>query len=246
MSFSDLVRRASFDQLIRIIVSLKLKYYPTLDIIKLYSMRRRFAIIRINNFVLVAPITYAIYQPPICEPKTYRFLQTVVSKNSEGYFLDVGAAIGSYAIPVAEKGWNVVAIEPNPLAYAALLLNARLNDVSIKAINKAAYNKQGKIRLNGLYVETITLDDLREKFDIIKIDCDGCERHVVEGGLETLRRAKYIIIEERTETFEYVHKYLKALGKKVVAVEPLYSVSLSGILLKPRVKPGDFNVIYSS
>lgn len=72
-SLYDVIRRATFDQLSRIIVSLKLQYCPTFDVLKPYEKKCKAVIVRFEDLVFATPITHAVYQPNICEPKTYSF-----------------------------------------------------------------------------------------------------------------------------------------------------------------------------
>lgn len=240
----EILRKATFDQLSRVIISLKLQYYPTLDIIKPYGKRHRVAVIKSNDLTFITPITYAIYQPMICEPKTYLFFNKIL-KEGEVSFLDVGAAIGAYALLAAKRKNYVVAMEPNLFAFLTLQINAQINKLNIIGLRLAAYNQRRMIKIDEDWVEAILIDDIGETFDIIKIDVDGYEKEVAEGAMETLRRCKYAIIEERSETFECVHRIMKKIGKKPILYEKLCAESFSGSLLRPRVKPRDFNVVYS-
>jgi len=62
-------------------------------------------------------------------------------------FLDIGAGIGSYAIPLAKKGLRVYAVEPDPVSFRLLSLNAKLNDVmeNLLPINYYVSKGKGKI-----------------------------------------------------------------------------------------------------
>ena len=53
------------------------------------------------------------------------------------------------------------------------------------------------------------------KPDIVKIDVQGSERDVIQGGLETLSRAKYLIVEMQHEgapKFDEVGPWIESLG----------------------------------
>lgn len=60
--------------------------------------------------------------------------------------------------------------------------------------------------------------------DLIKIDVQGAERDVLEGGMETLKKAKYLIIEmqhteynEGAPQYEETGQWLESLGWKCIA-----------------------------
>jgi len=66
-------------------------------------------------------------------------------------------------------------------------------------------------------VEVRTLDELVKgrKVDLIKIDTEGSEKEILEGGKETLKNTKRIIIEihnYRKENINYFLNLLKSLG----------------------------------
>jgi len=80
-------------------------------------------------------------------------------------FLDIGAGIGSYAIRLAKGGLRVYAVEPDPVSFSLLLLNAKLNNVMGSLIPLKYYvsKKQGKI-----YVKPY----VKLSFNITNVRCD--------------------------------------------------------------------------
>jgi len=134
-------------------------------------------------------------------------------------FLDVGANIGSYSILAAGLGAEVVAVEPIPITYNALIRNILLNDFSscIRALNIGLGKETARLRLSAdkdtinhviandevagtsLEVSIQKLDDILYGRipSIIKIDVEGYEAEVIAGAEITLRsqNLKAVIIE---------------------------------------------------
>lgn len=141
-------------------------------------------------------------------------------------FIDVGAYVGSYSVlasrMVGEKG-VVIAVEPSPYNFKALLLNTKIFK-NVIPLRVAIYNKDKRKRLyypsstalssltpcagkcvNFTEVKCVKLDTLYKeivkglfkinKVDAIKIDVEGAEKEVLEGGKEVLNLAKLIIVE---------------------------------------------------
>jgi len=176
-------------------------------------------------------------------------------------FLDIGAGIGSYAIPLAKKGLRVYAVEPDPVSFHLLSLNAKLNNVmeELLPINYYVSKDKGKIRIkpyvklnfsaSNVYaeVESVGLTELCENFkispDIVKIDVDGNEVKVVESGMEILREARFVVIELRPGTSAKVDSIMRGLGKRRIFIEYTWSKGL-GCLIRPRIKPSDFMALY--
>ncbi len=50
-------------------------------------------------------------------------------------------------------------------------------------------------RSHSIPIQTAPLDDLDIQADLIKIDCQGSELDIIEGGIHTIRSAKYVIAE---------------------------------------------------
>jgi FkbM family methyltransferase len=128
-------------------------------------------------------------------------------------FIDVGAHIGRYSFPIAKLvGENglVIAIEPDPLAFKALLMGVRLNSLrNVLALNIALGDSEGKaILCQKLVTATSSIvefdkcqrfvevplkrldsvvEELRLKcVDAIKIDVEGAEIQVLKGAVNTI------------------------------------------------------------
>lgn len=134
--------------------------------------------------------------------------------------LDIGANIGAHCLRFAslvhEEG-RVYAFEPTEYAYGKLRKNIELNSFgNIKTYRVALSNQnlaEQKIdyrsswRSDGTQVQGtsvvdfVRLDDWSKearlsKIDIVKIDVDGNEFGVMDGGRETLNRYRPMVIAE--------------------------------------------------
>jgi len=162
----------------------------------------------------------------------------------EGVFVDIGANIGKYTVMVGKRlGSNgkVIAIEPEPENFQALLKNVEANRLqNVVPLNIACCSANGEARLYlhryapGLHTmaanhkrqlcrEVIvpgrTLDSILnefaiEKVKLIKIDVEGAELEVLKGAIELLRHSQElrIIIEV---WHEESLKFLTGLGFRV-------------------------------
>ena len=171
------------------------------------------------------------------EPKTIEWIDTFKPTET---FLDVGANIGQYSLYAAKKGISVYAFEPQALNYAELYTNIYLNNLGHKingycialsntntieylsllsmvpgqSHNDYAIDIPGQIKQG---CAGFALDYLVEKKVIpqpthIKIDVDGIESKVIEGGTNTIKNCKTVLIE--VENMEIVNMITK-LGFKI-------------------------------
>lgn len=123
-------------------------------------------------------------------------------------FVDVGANIGSYSVLAGGAvGARVIAVEPVPETAKALAQNVALNGISdrcrVRQVGIAKRNGQlrftssldtvnhvveGDERGGVIEVPVLTLDDMLqgEVPTLMKIDVEGYELAVLEGGLQTL------------------------------------------------------------
>ena len=133
---------------------------------------------------------------------------------------DVGSSYGAYALPACSSGATVHAFEPEPPIFADLVRNVELNGWNQRFVGAChglwSEPTQVDMRsyaphwpsqtISGAYGMT-TLDDVVaerrvERMDWLKVDVEGAELHVLQGGLGAIRRLKPRLIVE-------VHTFLK-------------------------------------
>jgi len=145
---------------------------------------------------------------------------------------------------VGKKG-KVYAFEPVPHIIKRLKINAILNDFDniIDIVPNALGNKADDIKFyisdltianqgmsskfnyalakHFIYIKQITLDQFfsekqLERFDFLKMDVQGGELDLLEGGLESIRKFKPIILTEAaTEELKSAGKSIKDLWIKL-------------------------------
>lgn len=131
------------------------------------------------------------------ENETFNFLDKFLSKEKD--YLDIGSWVGPTVIYASHLCRNVVAIEPDPVAYRILNTNIALNNISnIETINKAvsifetSFMSESKFfgdsmtrvsssSENGTPIEVVRLEELFSMGDysIVKMDIEGSEFDVV-------------------------------------------------------------------
>jgi len=137
-------------------------------------------------------------------------------------FLDVGANVGYYtalAIERLQSSGAIVAMEPDPESFSFLLKTVALNgQAKVTCVQKAAGPETGEATLfvsrdnrgdNRLYannlstdsfrVPAITVDDLLaelgiQQVNLVKIDAQGFEGHVLRGMERTIVNSPSLII----------------------------------------------------
>jgi FkbM family methyltransferase len=157
-----------------------------------------------------------------------RFLRQLL--RSGDIIFDVGANVGSHAIPLAKSlgsATQVHAFEPHPRIFGYLKANAALNRLdNLHLYNLALGHQEGEVCFTDLHTddlnrvlahpspETRTLRVAAKRLDslecaqqpltLLKIDVEGYERFVLEGAEQTLQRTDFLFIEANAEnTAEY-------------------------------------------
>ena len=139
------------------------------------------------------------------------------------------------ASKIVGKYGKVISFEPSPQSYLRLLENIDTNNfTNIEARNIGLSDKQGKLTLNlsesgfdawntfatgemdkfqnSIEVNVSTLDEElrqinKDKISFIKIDVEGWEKFVLEGGKEILQNYSPTLLIEFTETNTFAAGY---------------------------------------
>ena len=166
------------------------------------------------------------------EPKTIEWIDTFKPTET---FLDVGANIGQYSLYAAKKGISVYAFEPQALNYAELYTNIWLNKLGHKingycialsnkntieylsllsmvpgqSHNNYAIDIPGQIKQGcaGFALDYLVKKKVVPQPTHIKIDVDGIESKVIEGGINTIKNCKTVLVE--VENMEIVNMITK-------------------------------------
>lgn len=184
------------------------------------------------------------------EPEQTQLFERYVKPGAVVY--DIGAHYGYYSLlssTLAGDSGTVIAFEPSPANLARLRRHLKLNDcVNVRVIELAVSDTEGTAHFETrtgsgvghlatdgpLEVRVTRLDTIAEELpqpDVIKIDVEGAEMGVLEGGLKTLTAAKPVIFlsvhspELKTRCTEFLEK----LGYTLTQVLPME------LLAVPRV-----------
>ena len=157
----------------------------------------------------------------------------MVYKNYQGAsFVDVGASIGNHTLffAICCNAQSVIAIEPVEKNYNHLLENIKLNNltnVETKKLAVGSYQGRAHMKIDenhnegsyrmakkGEEVEMYRLDDIiATKPDLIKIDVEEHNRHVLLGAEKVLKEFRPdIIIEAGKTQRDITDKILLAWG----------------------------------
>jgi len=195
--------------------------------------------VRVNDIYYVLTCTSDLLEvTPEYEREIFDELLKILRPGS--LFIDVGAHIGRYSFPVARfigEDGIVVAIEPNPVSFRALLMGVKLNGLrNVLTLNVALGDREGKatlcqkfvtatssiIEFNGcrrfVEVPLRRLDSIVEdlglkRVDVIKIDAEGAEVQVLKGGVKTIMRFRpFIVVEVRNHNIDQFKQIMKNLG----------------------------------
>lgn len=152
--------------------------------------------------------------------------------------LDIGANIGYFSAlcsyKVGSKG-KIYAFEPNPQILPTLKVNTRSLE-NVRIMPWALSNKDGMQSLYGpqsysenkglasllgqageeiAHVDLKRLDDLKLSPKLIKMDVEGHELQVLEGGVKTLATVENIIFEEHNLQKSGVKDFLMNKGFQI-------------------------------
>lgn len=159
------------------------------------------------------------------EPVTTPWMLERMLEDPRGAYVDVGASTGWFAIPLALRGYDVIAFECNARAIARLKANCELNDATITLHEAAATSKCGEVTFTynprlpltsggslehvaanraRETVRAITLDSVIDRpVRLLKIDVEGHEIAVLQGAAETIATSRpALVLEANTPRHE--------------------------------------------
>lgn len=128
-------------------------------------------------------------------------------------FVDVGASAGNYTILATDRGAEVVAVEPDPVARQLLTDNLALNPgAEVEVIPGALSTKAGTMTFStgrgtmnslvldaapGREVQVQTLDDVLGSRHArgVKVDVEGAERLVLDGATRALSEGRIDVFQ---------------------------------------------------
>jgi FkbM family methyltransferase len=128
-----------------------------------------------------------------------------------GVVVDVGAHVGTLSVPFAQYAGKVIAFEPTKKTFGFLQKNIALNAAPIDARNKGLGAKPGRASSVILHdfsaaantlavgegdIEVSTLDAEVPAADFVKIDVEGMELSVLQGGSRLWNGSKPPILFE--------------------------------------------------
>lgn len=144
---------------------------------------------------------------------------------------DVGANIGDHTVPMSQlvgDSGRVYAFESHPEVFNVLCANLALNDIkNVRPINAYLTSSTGETGKAGAWGESSYVGDIWEpsrtaldafdvpRCDFIKIDVDGPELAILEGGamlIEKHRPVLYVENDERDRSPQLLNFIIKELG----------------------------------
>lgn len=174
------------------------------------------------------------------EPAILQIAKSLLPEN--GTFLDIGAHVGLYTLNLAFKAKRVICWEANKATYEVLTKNIKNNigmfpntdfhlfdyaawdsEAILTLVDEKGFSTGGSTRCvesaDGPTVGSAKAYPIDQKMpyvlpDLVKIDVEGAEAHVLRGMRETVRRCAPVLLIEmhdmywgpqcRTETIEFL------------------------------------------
>lgn len=188
--------------------------------------------------------------------------------------LDIGAHIGYFTLLLSKYGKWVETFEPEESNFRLLLKNLSLNKTSNVLQHKKAVTELSGAIINlylsgdnsGMHrvypskwctegrqqIETITIDEVVDKADFIKIDIEGAEIDALQGMSRLLTKHHPIILMEFCPKYitEYgadplqVYHFLKTLGYSIMLLPDKDTpISYEDLERETRKEPTGRNIL---
>jgi FkbM family methyltransferase len=214
-----------------------------------------------DGFFCMAPHALDFAQNGFSERLLIDWALELIDSNKT--FVDIGAHVGTYSTSFAAKCNKVVSFEACPKTFNYLCANIALRglDYTVTPHRVALGSEEGTspfyihsgggggntcVKLNDtpypkIEVPMRTLDSFQiDNIGLIKIDVEGFEKNVLQGGLETLKRSGYpaILFESwapwrdqenvpATAIREELFAYIRTIGYRIVPLTGLDEMFLA-------------------
>ena len=193
-------------------------------------------------FVLSEIIMVSGFQEP--------YVKKILDVKKGDVFVDVGAHIGTYTIPIAKKvgeAGKVISFEPHPKSIELLEKNIALNQINNVVLMKKPVSDSKKkvffklsqdpptsgivkidknetvLEMEAIDLDTALSDQNLTKIDWLKIDVEGHEVEVLKGSKTTLKKfSPKIIIEMFNKTT--IKEAIKILELEGYVLKHLYGM----------------------
>ncbi len=234
----------------------------------LYVLKREVTITYLNNIKVKVKKGDGIvgnYHSGLHEAADSIFLLHLLREGDS--LVDIGANVGHYTLLAGvHSKCRVTAIEPIPSTFERLRVNVKLNKWKFQPIllNIGLSNESGelvftnqqfttnKVSTNGhgIKVNVKTLDEIcfHEVPDFIKIDVEGYEWFVLNGGLKTLSNSnlKLILIElnESGKNFNINDEQIINLLKENGFMPYIYNISDRSFVEVDLKNTNQFNTLF--
>jgi len=152
-----------------------------------------------------------------------------IPKHGKGTAIDIGGYFGETAVLLAKRGFeNVVVYEPVPENVQLIALNAQLNKMAsrIRVVHAAVCNIDGtieiesssppgsvsfglhkgdakyKLEVSAVSWNSVLNNAVKQDCTFIKVDCEGCEKYLLDIPDELVAKIPYWVIETHTKELE--------------------------------------------
>jgi FkbM family methyltransferase len=191
---------------------------------------------KIHSAEIIFPIEFARYYDSNNEPIKQKFIEDFAM----GQALDLGAHIGLYTVLLSRKCTRVIAFEPSRVTREALIQTLKLNKcTNVEVRSECVTSTTGEIvfydtgtrasNANSIAPigkptkeQSIRIDDLRMKFDFIKIDIEGSELLALRGATETLATTRYLTLEVHPELLKSLGQSPREIFELLSKFDPTY------------------------
>lgn len=137
--------------------------------------------------------------------------------------IDVGANVGLWSRSLCDNFETVIAFEPVAMFHECLQINVNRPNLILETVALGDQNTTARMNITegntghthidpasvgqgDTLVKTLDSFDY-PTVDYIKMDCEGFEYRVIQGGLETIRRCRPVVVLEQKPHDMYSDQY---------------------------------------